>query len=656
MKKILLAAVLLLLAALVLTSCETTLPTGQGGDTDPDVISFEIAASSDVYYLGGESVTLFLDGTLPDGYSASGLAYYIADGDSDIAQLTPSGTLTFSGTGAVTVRARLGEVVSTNGITVYSLYPDEVINANIAQALSGTVYLGRTVDVGITPSTAACYSLDGAEGYAVINSDGHLEFTGIRATQSRLRVLCRDKKVYEGMYSMEGSAITSAILSSLAQDGYIGNVYKDVSSSELSGVTSLSLEGVGVGDISEYRSLSYFTALEVLDLSRAPLYDLSFISGFDRIKILTLNNCEKLTDTDGGLTLYNTLESLTALESLSLVGSASCLSRTTYNILTSMVNNGCFTLELVEGVTLNDENIYQFSETVFFGLAEYLAHVEKNGGKILPHGDFSHAILSFADETLDLQERYFMIDASNLSELHLHGGGKKVGSHVYSSGELSLYLYDYDIWAANAYHYLYKAAVEADILHLSVVFGSCSVTGANGTIFELDEGNVNDKGYGIYAGQSVNISVAEGAHLSVSGGNGAPGDKGEADGSNPDLAGTRKGGSRGWDGIYGIRASEINFLSGSISVWGGSGGKGGDGGDGSGVNIFNGGYNGGHAAYGGDGAAAIACYTHCISDSATVYLCGGMGGAGGSGGKGYLAGSDGNPGNPGNDGREVAIP
>ena len=103
-------------ACLLLSSCNAN-----NGNASNDESTFDIAASSDIYYLGDEAIALTVDGELPYGYSEKDISYIIENSDeSATCTISQDGTLTFGGIGMATVRAKVGETLSKNAVNVSS--------------------------------------------------------------------------------------------------------------------------------------------------------------------------------------------------------------------------------------------------------------------------------------------------------------------------------------------------------------------------------------------------------------------------------------------------------------------------------------------------------------------------------------------------------
>lgn len=620
------------------TGSATDSTVGSGGGEDYD---FTIVASNEIYQLGDEAITLSVKGTLPKGYTAENVSFFVdyADETTDCT-MVQTNTLEFKGTGRAVIKASIGDLYS-NPITIYSVLSKNQMVENFKNAFEGTTYLGLKADVGIHPSTAHLYSIKKNDGFVRINEDGKLEFVGIRAVQTLIKVYFADELLYDGVLNMQGS-FTNAILKSLVDNETIPNLYTDVSNDMIKNATSLKLQYIDCSDIHEYDFLSYCQSLKALDLTGSTLFDLSFLQGIETLETLIIDNCYTISNTDNNLTLQKTILSLTSLKFLSICGSFSCFDRTSYEFLISLVMREVFTLRVLNDVVLDQTNASDFSDTVFFSMAEYISHIEANNNKITPHEGFSHAILCInQDKTALSTSDYRQIDASTVSILELYGNNQLYKTYVSSENDLILNLYNYSIDATGKYG-CNAVTIYSGVLNINAVRGECHLYGGYGKIYTWWGDDSISPGAGIYAAKCI-VNVSSGTHgkLYVYGGKGGNGIDGYSDGSNPDDRTSRKHGSPGEGGACGIFAHEVNFLAGTIYVYGGNGGRGGDGADGSNINIFSGGYNAGHGNAGGVGGNGLNCHTYTIANGCSANLYGGTGGEGGKGGTGYLAGSDG---------------
>ena len=175
-----------------------------------------------------------------------------------------------------------------------------------------------------------------------------------------------------------------------------------------------------------------------------------------------------------------------------------------------------------------------------------------------------------------------------------------------------------------------------------------SVTGAKAS---------DTAGTGGIAINVANLDIDINGILTVIGGDGATGAKGYDGDGDPENGGP---GGQGGTGGVGIKASNVNFTSGTIYVNGGAGGKGGTGGKGDKSNsIFDGEGNGGNGGTGGTGGVAIQTDIIEVTNDVIANITGGDGGYGGDGGSrggGTLSdGSNGSRGAGGTGGKGISI-
>lgn len=650
MKKLIYSFLGVVAAATLFTACQTT----SSNNNSTGGPSFEIAASNEIHYLGGEDITFSVKENSLFSSEEGTVTYTITGGDTSIATLTEEGVLSFTGSGAVTVSGVYNGDVSKNSVTVYSLYPNEVLSERITEAMAQSIYLGLTLDVGINSYTAPFYSVDNGEGYVEINENGELEFIGIKLANDRLRIVEQNQAVlYEGMYCMEHSLFTTQIANSLVQSGILADLYTDAPQETFASVATLHLAN-SVATLENYHALSYFTSLVTLDLSNANLFDLSFLQNCPTIKSLVLDHNTTLTNVDNGLTLYNTFEKLSNLEKLSIIGSFSCFDRTSYNMLTSIVKRQNLLLSVSENILLDKTNIQAFSECVFFSIEEYQTHINNNNGVITPSEGFSFAVLCLVNDQSKEATAYYAIDASKLSALDLYGDERGFQTSIHTTNDLILNLHDYKLYLGS--NLSIDAITCEKTLVVNAIRGICSIT-ASQSVWTKSVWETSPVGPTPYmkklisrkaiSADTVNLSTTSNAQLYIYGANGAVGGNGIADGSNPDDRNSKKWGCWGSDGAVGISAQIVNFRAGNITVQGGNGGRGGNGGDGSNANLLNKGYDGGHGGYGGNGAPALSCKTYSIAEGCSTTLLGGNAGGGGNGGKPYALGIAGNPGSAG---------
>ena len=193
------------------------------------------------------------------------------------------------------------------------------------------------------------------------------------------------------------------------------------------------------------------------------------------------------------------------------------------------------------------------------------------------------------------------------------------------------------------------------------IFGDAdlNICGGNGTIGGTGNNSKGSRagtgGTGYAGGTGVQtaeltVSLSQESNLAICGGSGGQGGDGGYGESGP-IAGNGYGGHGGTGGVgsFAICAGRVNFLSGNITIVGGSGGTGGTGGYGE-KQGWDSGY-GGNGGTGGNGALALPRETVVAYKNVIMYQIGGLGGSGGSAGygngRGYAnSGSGGSSGAP----------
>ena len=272
MKKIITVLLSLILTLAVLTACDSG-SAGGGENGGSSAGGFSVELSDNYAFVGGEGVRITLGANAPAGYKNKKLTAII-EGE-DIAQVSEDGVITFSESGAVTVKGVIDGKESENSITLYGIYADEEIADGIAGVISAEPYLGMTADIGIKADTARLYKVSGDDGFAVINSEGLLEFTGARLEKSRIRIQRGDSVIYEGMYSTRGNGVSEAVVSYLRNKDLISKSKSSASNTEIASAITLSLSlKKALTDVGEYAFLKYFTHLEELTLEKMELFDL----------------------------------------------------------------------------------------------------------------------------------------------------------------------------------------------------------------------------------------------------------------------------------------------------------------------------------------------------------------------------------------------
>lgn len=529
---------------------------------------------------------------------------------------------------------------------------DEEIAAAIGTALENA-HLGDRLDIGLAVETAPFYTVKGEDDYVRINQDGTLEIIGVRARSAVLEIIGPEgRTVFRDFYSVGGGNLATALRRALAAEGWIASEAADAPASAISRLTALSLRALPVEDADELSAIRYMTSLVSLDLSGCSLGDLSYLAGLDALSRLDISYATGLDTGDGGLAAVSVLTALPALRELSVVGAYSVLNRQVFDTLVTMTANGRITLEAMEGEELTAATVDGFSKTVFFSIAEYKAHLQRNGNELRPADGFSHAIFAYsaADHGRDAP-----ITADNLALLELYGKpGYYFCSPVTTTGNLTVNLYDYSLRATRENS---RAGIKAEGDLVLVAYGASSIYGGG---WDSPEVTYLYPGEGVRA-NDVSLDAKGGGTLYIEGGRGALGRAGVTDIFAPDDPITQKNGGigeTGADGVYAV--CNITVHSSSIKIRGGTGGRGGDGADSSKDPFVN--WTGGNGGTGGYGGNAVSCGNIFAGDALSTNglssfygnLFPGVGGNGGVGGKGYALNKDGVAGSIGGDGLYIA--
>lgn len=529
---------------------------------------------------------------------------------------------------------------------------DEEIAAAIGTALENA-HLGDRLDIGLTVETAPFYTVKGEDDYVRINQDGTLEIIGIRARSTVLEITGPEgRTVFRDFYSLGGGNFAAALRRALFSEGLITSETADAPASAIKRLTSLSLRAFPVTDAAELSAIRYMTSLSSLDLSGCSLGSLAYLRGLDALEALDISYAIGLDTADGGLAVASVLFELPALRRLSVVGAYSVLNRQLFDTLVTLTVNGKVTLEALEGKELAAAEVDGFAATVFFSIAEYAAHLQRNG-VLQPAPGFSHAIFAYsaADHGRDAP-----ITADNLALLELYGKpGYYFCSPVTTTGNLTVNLYDYSLRATRENS---RAGIKAEGDLVLVAYGASSIYGGG---WDSPEVTYLYPGEGVRA-NDVSLDAKGGGTLYIEGGRGALGRAGVTDIFAPDDPITQKNGGigeTGADGVYAV--CNITVHSSSIKIRGGRGGRGGDGADSSKDPFVN--WTGGNGGTGGYGGNAVSCGNIFAGDalstnglSSFIYgnLFPGVGGNGGVGGKGYALNKDGVAGSIGGDGLYIA--
>jgi len=627
---------------------------GNGGDggndggnaTLPKPVELTVKVSDTVWLLGSDAITVSLaSGSHLGEYSESDVVYSVNGDDLFGNTFLPDQT------GTYTFTARVGTTEAKNTVTVRVLQSNATFSSIVQGSLSySRIHLGSKIDVGLDADTVRYYSVSAESAeYVRFTEDGKLEFIGVRAYSAVLKLLDFDGNVaYDGTYTMANSGVSLAVRRELFELGKISDVNSDAPNSLLSEITSF--EPVGeIITTEEAAAIAYLTGLEYLDLTDCYVGDLSYLNGFG-ITELYLDNTRDIDITEGDLTVYNNIASLSSLEKLSISGSVGFFNRQLYDLLITKVREGELTLRVLDGYWLADaQTAADFSKTVFFSINELRTHVAADPSqreRIHCAEGYSHAIIAFDG---DDARTFRSIQAHDITVLELYGNlYSRYYTPVYTVNAITVNMYSYAIDAYGRGNWGFAGIRSLGGLTVNAMRGDCAVHGADA--YPTDYGWTFPT-EGIYsAAEHLYLYTTDEASLTVTGGYGYIGKDGIADGSNPSDTNSAKHGLEGGEGASAIVCNHVKLLGGNFDFYGGDGGAGGDGGDGTKENMFSGGYNGGNGGKGGKGACAVYCYGGISTPSdvdVSLYCEGGKGGIGGDGGKGALAGKDGAAGDSG---------
>ena len=610
--------------------------------------AFKIDASRLVYSYGDEAISLSVINTQSGSYTLDDITF-ICDNNELVGLNVDNSSHTFTGYGAgeVTLRAKCGDVYSSNTLTIVCLPDRNSVAQKVKSAISGSVYLGAEYDIGLNAKIKDYYSIQGLDEFVKINEQGMLEIIGIKGLSTVLRITdAGNNIVFEDFFIMNKSTVADAVRNALLEDGTIPHINADISNTMIGQIKSLDLSGSPLYSTNELKAISYFKELTYLNISGSVLSNLSFLAHLTSLEELVMEHCEKLISTNNGIDIATNLMGLTSLKKLSIYGSFATITRNVYDTITSMVLGGQITLKVTDTVWLDATSISAFSSTVFLSVTELTNHLNKNGGYIVPAKDCYHAIISMGDSSTTST---LIVNADNVSSLDLYGlSTKYYRTAIFTNNDLDLYMYNYNIYIPTAYE---GVSSMGDNLNIYAMKGHCSIEGGsyeyyivNGTVVIT-----GDPSAGIYA-SGCSLYASENATLTVIGGYGWMGANGVPA---KDSESSIKNGSEGGKGGYGIYCNSLTVCSNGITVKGGNGGCGGNGGDGHNKDIVQGGYNGGDGGKGGPGGDAVCCKTYSNPDKYSVTLTPGSGGGGGLGGDGYAAGSNGDDGGQGDPGKTI---
>lgn len=279
MKKTRIALLSFLLFVFSLSSC------GNGEEQQNSSIqiekSFSIKGSSTNYYINQkDDFILSIDQAV--GLDENAQINYIVVGTNTvqgvIEQTDNEAVFSASSIGQITIKGVLGELLSTNELTIYCRNSDETVSQKLQDVFdseTGAVF-GQTYDIGIGKEDSSSYKFTNTDGILEINEEGLLEVCGFGYGKGQLK---RDNEiVFDNYYNIYNSILCTKIKEDLIEKKIIENKSDCVTNSMLTNITSLSMSGELINDKTSSYGIKYLTSLKKLDLSHNNISDLSFLS------------------------------------------------------------------------------------------------------------------------------------------------------------------------------------------------------------------------------------------------------------------------------------------------------------------------------------------------------------------------------------------
>ena len=358
---------------------------------------------------------------------------------------------------------------------------------------------------------------------------------------------------------------------------------------------------IGGNEFSTLPNLSDFAYLNTLDLTNS--YNLKSLDSLGNLNIkeLILDECNSIKIEDGGVSYLEAIskEKLPKLEKLSIVSGLNYMTKELYEQLSALVKSGEFKLRFINDNYIDENTIYNYSQSIYFSMSEFLQNVTKvENEKTILKPSTEEIILSLVnDRTDEAKDKYLFYVPSSVSKISVYGNEYDTYNIAFNVMERkqSSVTFDFtsfkDIYTGSeSFIFAEKGSRIKINTYLSCEFKSNNKTAT------LDVWDIN-------------IKVQNG-DLKIIGINGARGREGD-----PNVGDWHSNGGDGEKGAYGIKGNRI-ILLGKIYVSGGNGGNGGNG---------HAHANKADAGNGGDGAAAIA-YREYYLCSTNVVLVGGIGG------------------------------
>ena len=282
------------LGALAFTACAKEAPDELYIESTSDVFTLE--KKSDTSYSIEFSVNTSKS-TLAK-HNQSDISYYIV-GSNDAEAVMVKNKFKAVKEGTVEVGAKIGDLESSNKITINVKYSDnyvakseDEIVKNLEEISKKTIDFGSTINLGIPENLAAKYSLVGCDDYMFINDKGELEVCGIvLSTQVKLHSDLTNKDIWTGYLSTTyGTILATAVRNELINENVISSNDTKVSKTQLQRVKKLSLDGLIVNDITSINGIKWLINLEELDLSNNGIDNIDFASSASNLKKIILKN------------------------------------------------------------------------------------------------------------------------------------------------------------------------------------------------------------------------------------------------------------------------------------------------------------------------------------------------------------------------------
>ena len=271
----------------------------------PSEESFSIKSSANEYLLEKKSnsdykltFSVATDKSNLKTYSVDDVIYYI-DGDNNAQAVMVGNEFTASAEGIVKVAAKIGDLKSTNSLTINVKYSKEFLSSNeddiinkIEEVSKKTIDFGSVVDIGISEASANYYHLNGCDDVMFINEQGKLEVCGVMsATEVELYSDITKKNIWVGeLASTFGSIMATSVRNELINNKIISSRFDTITKNHVAQVKKLSLSGLITNDVTSIDGLKWLTGLEELDLSNNGIDNIDFASNAKNLKKLIVNN------------------------------------------------------------------------------------------------------------------------------------------------------------------------------------------------------------------------------------------------------------------------------------------------------------------------------------------------------------------------------